>query len=298
MKPIEFWNRYSKKLEKELVYGEDGIQYLYGGSRTGKWLESNLLSRKTFSQLMGVYFNSPISKGRIPRFIDDYRIDRKIYENEEWESFNHFFIRKFLPGVRSFSSAPNSLPAFAEGRYFAYPRVEAQFEFKVKGVWYSFKSLLGDGQWSKKFKGGPLFIARLCPVDYHRFHFPDDGIVEDAYRIPGKFHSVNPAALEVNQNILQENERQVTILKTENFGLLAYVEVGAMGVGKIIQSYVPRVNFKRGEEKGYFQFGASTVIVMGVAGAWSPDPEMVKMTERGIETYVHLGDEIASNPRG
>jgi phosphatidylserine decarboxylase len=134
-------------------------------------------------------------------------------------------------------------------------------------------------------------VARLCPVDYHRFHFPDDGRILDHYRIPGFYHSVNPLALKKKSDIFITNERHVTSLDTVNFGKLAYIEVGALCVGKIVQSFTDKV-FKRGEEKGYFLFGASTVVLVGQKGLWSPSQDVLENTEKGLETYIKLGDQV------
>jgi len=138
-------------------------------------------------------------------------------------------------------------------------------------------------------------IARLCPVDYHRFHFPDDCKILDSYRIHGKFHSVNPVALAANGKVFLENERQVTILESDNFGKLAFIEVGAMCVGKIVQTYAAgQAKFKRGAEKGYFLFGGSTVIILGEKDRWIPANDILENSEKGIEVLVPLGDVVAS----
>ena len=134
-----------------------------------------------------------------------------------------------------------------------------------------------------------MMIARLCPVDYHRFHFPDSGSMVERYTLSGKFHSVNPVALKAQPTIFLENERCVSILKTDNFGYLAYVEVGALCVGKIVQSTNEMVRFERGQEKGYFLFGGSTVIVLGEKGKWLPDSDILENTRKGHETFIKLG---------
>jgi phosphatidylserine decarboxylase len=142
-------------------------------------------------------------------------------------------------------------------------------------------------------KDGPLLLARLCPVDYHRYHYPDDGKTLNSYTVHGDYHSVNPLALKYRQDILIKNERRVSIVETKKFGKLAIVEVGATCVGKIIQSHDESKDFKRGDQKGYFLFGGSTVIVYGEPGKWKPSSDILKNTELGLETYIHLGDEVA-----
>src|SRR5690606_18415701 len=111
--------------------------------------------------------------------------------------------------------------------------------------------------------------------------------------VAGQFHSVNPMALKIKEDIFIANERRVSILETENFGKLAYIEVGAICVGKIVQSFDETKSFKRGDEKGYFLFGGSTVIVLGQAGKWAPSDDIIRNTQKGMETYIQLGDEVA-----
>ena len=107
----------------------------------------------------------------------------------------------------------------------------------------------------------------------------------------GPLHSVNPTALNKRPDILFTNERVVTILKTKNFGLLAYIEVGALCVGKIVQSHRER-NYQRGDEKGYFLFGASTVIVLGEQNKWLPDSDLLENSKSQRESLVRLGEKV------
>jgi phosphatidylserine decarboxylase len=151
--------------------------------------------------------------------------------------------------------------------------------------------LLGRTDIARSFQGGSLLIARLCPLDYHRFHYPDDGRTWDSYRVHGALHSVNPLALKFRSDIFFTNERQISLLDTRNFGRIAYIEVGALCVGKIVQSHF-QPEFKRGDEKGYFLFGASTVIVMGQAGAWKPAQDLLEQTAKKRETLVRLGEPL------
>ncbi len=137
-------------------------------------------------------------------------------------------------------------------------------------------------------------VCRLAPIDYHRFHFPDDCEIVDSYQIRGSLHSVNPLALQNKRDIFMVNERHVTILETRNFGRLAMIEVGAVCVGKIVQSYLGKSQ-KRGTEKGYFKFGGSTVILLGEKSRWLPKKEIIMNTSRGIESLADLGQAVASS---
>mgnify|MGYP003640509349 CR=1 FL=1 len=294
---IKFYNRQTQKIETEKVYGDAQVRWLYQ-TPTGQFLLIFLV-KAFISKIYGAYQNWSISKAKIEPFIQDFGIDLADFEptpgrskSDPYASFNEFFIRTFVPGKRTFVNEPKIMPAFSEARYFAYESMTDEQTVPVKGRHLSAKALLNRTRWNDTFNEGPLLLARLCPVDYHRFHYPDNGKVLDYYRVHGKLHSVNPVALKEFGDIFATNERQVTIIETENFGKLAYIEVGALCVGKIVQSGSLE-EFKRGDEKGYFLFGGSTVIVLGEKGRWTPEPDMLEYTAKGIETYLQLGEPVA-----
>jgi phosphatidylserine decarboxylase len=289
---IVYWNRSKACEEVEQVYGEAVVAWLYG-TRSGQGLSDWLMSSRLPSQAYGMYQSSLLSRGKIRPFIHQFCIPMEEYEDPGFRSFNDFFIRKFKPGMREFAADPNRMPAFAEARYFAWDKITEDQTFPVKGRFMTPAALLGDAELAREFFNGPLLLARLCPVDYHRFHYPDGGRTLKHYRVAGKLHSVNPLALKYKGEILSTNERYVSILETRNFGKLAYIEVGAMMVGRIVQTHPWDKPFERGDEKGYFLFGGSTVIVLGQEGAWRPDTDLLEQTTRHHETYVKLGDAIA-----
>lgn len=297
MVDIQFFNKMTGKMDVEKVYGDKMVEWLYQ-SNTGKAL-SEVLVKPWLSNFYGLLQNTSWSKGKIKPFIKDFNIPLDDFLPEEgrdqsdpYSSFNQFFIRRFKPGKRHFPSESNLMGAPAEARYYAYESIQDDELIPVKGKFLNSPLLLANTKWENIFKDGPCLLARLCPVDYHRYHYPDNGTVLDHYPVHGKLHSVNPLALKEKADIFATNERVVTILETENFGKLAYVEVGAIMVGKIIQSG-SLTNFSRGEEKGYFLFGGSTVIVLGERGKWKPDDLMIQNTKKKIETYAHLGANIA-----
>ena len=59
-----------------------------------------------------------------------------------------------------------------------------------------------------------------------------------------------------------ENKRDVVVLETSNFGRAVEVEVGALVVGQICQVHRSPACFDRGDEKGYFSFGGSTIVLL------------------------------------
>lgn len=300
---IRVYDRKRKTFFEEKIFGESGMRLLYGNP-VGGWLESMLLSRPEFSRAYGFYQSTAMSARAIEPFVARFEIPMNEFEPGPFASFNDFFIRRLRPGVRPFEAEPSRFSAPAEGRYVVFPSVTETTALPVKGATLNGPALLGLGELKpiaafagidlSVFRGGPGFIARLCPVDYHRFHFPDSGKILARARIRGPLHSVNPIALRARGDLLFRNEREVTILETKNFGKIAYVEVGAICVGKIVQSFSAARDFKRGEEKGYFLFGGSTVIVLGEPGKFHFDADLVEKSVAGTECLVRLGEGIAS----
>lgn len=290
---LVFWNRAGRRYDAELMYGESLMRWLYE-TWPGRFLEERFFSKPAFSRLYGGYQDTRLSALKIPGFIRKFGIPMEEFESVPYRSFNEFFIRRFKPGARRFAPNPAELPAFAEGRYLAFEKVGEDQAFPVKGRDLTAEAILGDAERARPFLGGAVLIARLCPTDYHRFHFPDDGTVHAAYRVPGHLHSVNPLSLKRRSDIFAVNERTVAVLDTRGFGKLAYVEVGALCVGKIVQTHSGEKAFRRGDEKGYFLFGGSTVIVLGEPGRWKPDADLLEQTRARRETFVRLGERIGA----
>ena len=294
-KPIRFIDAETGAQREEQVYGAAWIRWLYG-TRLGR-LISALVALPPFSRVYGWFQDRPGSRRKIQPFIEQFQIQMEDFLPEEgasaevpYSSFNAFFTRRVADGARPFAEG-GLFPAPCDARYFAYDELNDSVQVPVKGSQFQASALIGDNEWTACFRDGPGFIARLCPVDYHRFHYPDDGEVLATWRIPGALHSVNPWALAEREDIFMINERQVSILETARFGRLAYVEVGATCVGRIVQTHFGKT-FSRGEEKGMFLFGGSTVIVIGEPGRWQVADEIVQRTRAGIETYLKLGAEL------
>ncbi len=292
---IQVWDRAGSRMFVEKVHGGGGVRLLYN-TIPGRWIESALFSRRFFSRFLGAWHGSRYSKGMIPGFIRSQAIRMDDFEAAGYRSFNDFFVRRFRAGARDFPKDRSVLPAFAEARYLAFSQVTPDTRFPVKGTSMAASPILvapeEAGIDPGRFRGGPLLIARLCPADYHRYHYPDSGRTVAAWTVHGRYHSVNPAALAALGDVFVRNERRVTILETDNFGCLAYVEVGALGVGRIVQTHDEAKPFRRGGEKGMFLFGGSTVMLFGEPGAWVPSADLLEKTGERVETLIRLGDPV------
>ncbi len=295
MDSIKFFNRYSKKIETEIVFGFTFLKWLYQ-SNLGKILRP-LFNSKYFSLFYGNYKGN-LGHSAINDFIEEYKIKSDEFQNskgnslvEDYKNFNDFFIRTFTEGARSFVDKVHILPAFCEGRYLGFDSLENIKNFPVKGEYINIQSLIQRDY--PEFKKGPILICRLAPVDYHHFHFPDEGNIMESFRIEGNLNSVTPFSLKSNNDVFIKNERNISVLKTKHFSKLLYIEVGALTVGKIIQTYEGDI-FKRGEVKGHFKFGASTVILIGEENSFKISSDIINNTKNEIETFIKLGDEVGS----
>ncbi len=292
--PVIFFNRYTQQLEEEKILGERMLRWVYG-TGCGQAALHLLIKRGIFSRLMGLWQDTRRSARSIPDFIRDYEIntDEMLLPPETFRSFNEFFIRELKPGARPICSDPFlALPA--DGRHRGWQDASAIRAVYVKGQTFNLLALLGNHEeLAERFKHGALLLSRLCPVDYHRFHFPASGVPETALRLPGPLASVAPFCLRRRLDWLWHNKRELTLLHTQDIGDVAIIAIGATGVGSIRQTYVPERYTSMGTQQGYFCFGGSTVICLFEPGRIQMDHDLLEQTERGYELYAHFGDHFA-----
>ena len=79
-------------------------------------------------------------------------------------------------------------------------------------------------------------------------------------------------------------------MNTRNFGVAVQCEIGALMVGKIVNHKC--TNFEKGEEKGYFEFGGSTIALLLSNDVAKISAEIIENSKNGIETQVKLGEKI------
>lgn len=293
-------DRLTGKLEKEQIYGEAAIKFLYGDDLTSRLFSRPILSiaSKTplFSSFYGWLQKRPASRKKIEPFIQEYGVDLSDYKKnvEEFTSFNDFFTRELKPGARSFAGDENTAIIPADGRFLAIPDITKSDGFLVKGKKFDFESLLQNKELAERYKNGTMVMGRLCPTDYHRFHFPCDCVPGESKPINGYLYSVNPIALKKNCEILTENKRCYTLLETKQFGTVLYMEVGATNVGTIIQTYTPGKEYVKGDEKGYFSFGGSFLILLFEEGRIELAEDLVNTNKDKIELKCLMGQSLGS----
>lgn len=274
-----------------LVPGDDGqdrfLEWMYG-TRPGRLLVK-LMIRPGVSRAAGWLLDRRVSALAVRPFIRKKHICMDDFEQRRFRSFNDFFTRRVLPGKRPVDDAPAHLIAPCDSKLTVYD-IRPDSRFRVKGTEYTLEGLLQSKELAETFLGGTLLLFRLTVGDYHRYTYIDSGFVTGSTRIPGVFHTVNPAAAS-RCPIYRENTREYSLLESLRFGTVLQMEVGAAMVGRIVNAPGSR-NVRRGEEKGRFEFGGSTVIVLLQKGRAILDADLLRNTAQDAETVVRLGERI------
>lgn len=259
-------------------------QFFYR-NKIGRCLLKPVVS-PAISKAAGVFLDSGISRILIGPFVRKNRIDLSDVSERTWGSFNAFFTRRLRAGARPVDASRDALVAPCDGLLTAVP-VADDAVFSVKGICYTLSELLQDGSLAREFSGGWCLIFRLTPAHYHRYCFVDAGSFVHTRKIPGVFHTVRPIALE-NAPVFRVNTREYAVLDAARLGRIVQMEVGATLVGRIV-NHKRTGSFLLGEEKGMFEFGGSTVILLLRAGIIAPEGESKGHTG---EIPVRLGQRI------
>ena len=292
--PIRFYNRYTGEIEQEKVLGEKYLRWVYG-TTLGKVGLHVLIKRAIFSRLLGATKNTRKSAEGIPAFIEEYGINTEemLRPVEDYTSFNDFFYRKLKPGARPLAEG-NVVVLPADGRHMGWQDASTMEGVFIKGQKFDLPALLGSEELAEKYEHGTVVLSRLCPVDYHRFHFVAEGTPEKAHLIPGPLASVSPYCLRHKLAWLWTNKRELTMLHSERVGDVIQLAVGATGVGAIFQTYESGKPVAMGDEQGYFAFGGSTVMTFFEPGRIQLADDILRNTADCRETFARQGDLLGT----
>jgi phosphatidylserine decarboxylase len=294
--PIQYVDRESGVIKTEKVAGEKWLLWLYNNpvGETALW---TLAKRKFVSSLYGKRMDNPASVKKIEPFINEFDVDLHIAKKQEFNSFNDFFTRELLEEARPIDTNTNIVVSPADGKILVYDDI-GKADFIIKGYRFDVFSFLEDPQLAQKYIQGTMLVIRLAPMDYHRFHFPVSGAVSPIVWIEGDYYSVNPFALRKMAEIFCLNKREYLVISNPLFGEVIMAEVGATMVGSIIQTYEGN-EVAKGEEKGYFKFGGSTVVLLFEKGNIRLDEDLLINSRKGLETSIIMGERVGewnSNP--
>ena len=269
--------------------GQDHLlEVIYGHALTRMLLRPFL--SPAVSDICGKFLSTRFSRRIIPSFVKKNHIDLSIYEKQEFDSYNAFFTRKIKAEQRPINDQKNVLISPSDGKVTAYP-ITQKGRFWIKHTQYTAAQLLKDERLAERYMGGWIYVIRLTVDDYHRYCYVADGRKSRQRKIRGVLHTVNPVANDYYP-IYKMNSREYCLLKTKEFGTILLMEVGALMVGKINNHEEDSAQVKRGDEKGMFEFGGSTIVVMTEPGMTEPDKDIIQNTKVQAETLVKMGEPI------
>ncbi len=291
--PIHYFDRQSGEIKTEKVAGEKWLTWLYYNP-VGELTLRALVKRKFISSWYGDMMDAPRSADKIEPFVENYDVDLGIAQRQAFDSFNDFFTRKLKKDARPINTDPEVAVSPADGKVLAWADISNR-DFIVKGSRFNVAEFLQDTILAKKYEHGSMMLFRLSPPDYHRFHFPVGGQVSPVTRISGDYYSVNPMAIRQMIAIFWENKREYVAIANEIFGEVIMAEVGATMVGSIVQTY-RNDRVEKGEEKGYFEFGGSSVVLLFEPGRIIIDPDLLTHTKNKLETAIKMGERVGVSP--
>ncbi len=266
--------------------GAGFLRFLYG-TAPGRIL-LKLFTMPWISRLVGWFMDSRLSTFLIRGFAEKNRIslDGILIPEGGFLSFNEFFCRE--KEQVEFDSAPDGLCSPCDGMLSFYP-IDKESRFEIKNSVYSLEELLQSEELAEEFQGGMALIFRLEPRHYHRYHYIDNGSVISVKSIPGVLHCVRPIATE-QYPVYTKNSREYALLETESFGKVVQMEVGALLVGKI-RNYQDVTAFQKGDEKGYFEYGGSSIVLLFQQGVLECNPK-AHILDTAFEIPVEVGKQI------
>lgn len=291
--PIQFLNRYTGRVEEERVYGDAWLRWAYG-TGLGRLSLLAIGRRPLFSRWYGWRMSRPASRARVEPFIHEFGLDPAEFAEPpvSFRTFNEFFHRRLRPDARRLDPDPRAIVFPADGRHLGFADLAATTRFFVKGQRFDLAAFLRDDALVRRYAGGAAVFSRLCPVDYHRFHFPVAGVPGAPQRIDGWLWSVSPVALRWNLGLLWENRRWRCEIETKEFGRVLMTEIGATNVGSTEYTFRPGEPMAKGTEKGFFRFGGSAVLTLFEPGRVTLCSDLLEQSAQGRELYARVGDRL------
>lgn len=293
--PIRYRNRIGGQVETEQIYGEGWLRWLYEGNPLGALSLHVLVKRAGFSAWYGRRQDAPGSAAKVAPFVRRYGIRMEDFAEPPagFASFNDFFHRKLAPGARPVDGDPAVAVFPADARHLGFQDISSAPGIYAKGQRLDLAALVGEPGLAARYARGSLVCSRLCPVDYHRFHFPVSGVPGEPATTNGWLGSVSPIALRRNLSWLWENRRQRVTLDAGPFGQVTMVAVGATNVGGIVETYAPGRPVAKGDERGYFRFGGSWMATLFEPGKVRLADDLTAATAEGLELLARFGTPMA-----
>jgi phosphatidylserine decarboxylase len=288
------WDRAYDQMIVNKIYGKGILEFLHA-TIIGRILMHFLFSSRISNEIITLYNYTIASTGGIRKFITKYDLDTDELEKPvaEYKTFADFFIRRLKSGARQINTSPNSVVAPCDSLIHALAlNLGTDTSFNIKGATFKLADLIQDYQQAEKYIGGTMIIFYLAPYNNHHFIYPVSGDLQSIRRVGRKFFSVNSISLVNGFRPFDFNRRDLCIINTAMMGEVMMVEVGGFYAGKIIQeNAVPGLK-EKGDTKGYFALGGSTVVLVFEKGKIDFDKDIIDMQTKGVTTSVKQGEKI------
>ncbi len=286
-------DRRTGRPKQEPIYAPQFLDWCHN-TRAGRALTDMVFSLGPISRLYGWVNRQSWSRRKIEGFCETMGVDldELCRPLDDFRSFNDLITREINLSKRPIDADPRVCCAPVDGRFLVYPRVTADKVFLIKRLEFDLRTFLRDDRLVAEYDGGAMAVGRLYLADYHHFHFPAAGVARTNRLIPGRYYAVSPYSWRWLVPVFAENRRMITVLETGQFGPIAMVEVGAFTVGSIRQCFTIGRSVAKGEHKGYFELGASLVVLLFKPGAIVFDTDLQQNTAAGLETYLRMGESV------
>jgi phosphatidylserine decarboxylase len=289
---VKVYDRDRETVYDEPEYGEGRLHFLYE-TALGRILLGLIFGRRWYSRMNATLNKTRYSRRKIEPLIWRFGVDLRDYPRQTYASYDSFITREIDPARRPIAADPSTLIAVADSKLQAYS-ITNDGRIPVKQGSYTVSELLRDPDLAAAYQDGTCLVFRLSTHDYHRYCFVDDGKVIRSRTISGMLHSVQPISAR-RFRPFSENSREFSVIETKNFSTVVAVEVGALLVGRIHNYDITAC--QRGQEKGYFSLGGSTICLLLKPGSVEIDPDIAEYSEKHIESRVRLGEAIGHKPR-
>jgi phosphatidylserine decarboxylase len=264
------------------------IDFLYG-TKLGKNL-LKILTSNGISEAERLFLSTRASSLLIDPFVKKNHISLKDCIPYKYDSFNEFFIREIYTKSRILCQGNLEVASPSDGRVSIF-KIGSNSKFRIKKLTYSVSSLLQNDKLAKYYEDGYLVIVRLCVDDYHHYSYSVSGEKTKDKFISGRLNTVNPIAYNYSR-ILTENARSYSVITLDNGMKVTQMEVGAMGVGRIVNDEPESTYVIKGNEKGHFEFGGSTIVLLFPKDSFVPAEDLVNNTKNHFETKVLMGESL------
>ena len=273
---------YEQKITSNLI-----INFLYK-TIIGRLFLKVIISTP-ISKLSSKYNNSKQSLKKINKYIKKNRINMDDYLKEEYLSFNDFLIRNIKDEKRPMTSNPKRFISPADSKVLVY-NITKDLKININSSNYSLNELVNNEEVLSEFINGKCLIFRLSNDDYQHYCYPDSGSLLKYNSTLGKLNILK--SLSTNYKLFKKDQIEYSILNTDNFDKIVFVEVGALTNGTIINN--PKSQFIKGEEKGYFKKVNSTIVILIKENQIILDKDIINNSKNNIETQVKYHETIGA----